>query len=196
MDWNHGIQCTYYIFHHISTLAFSIQRTPVEARINGVLCGFKCSPCFTCTTVILVDISVDNWSWWPNRHLRNCLLLRLKCPLCLSTEFIVPCHIRCIATYHNQDCVIRADSRFAPSQWTTALLCNDISHWLGASLESALVIIFPVVSCRHNLHTVDLLHSNKERQYYWFNHYKMTFGQVISIHTYLRYSNYTDWLIY
>ena len=32
----------------------------------------------------------------------------------------------------------RADSRFAPSQWETALLCNDVSHWLGASLESSL----------------------------------------------------------
>ena len=32
----------------------------------------------------------------------------------------------------------RADSRFAPSQWETALLCNDVSDWLGASLESAL----------------------------------------------------------
>ena len=32
----------------------------------------------------------------------------------------------------------RADFRFAPSQWETALLCNDVSHWLGASLESAL----------------------------------------------------------
>ena len=32
----------------------------------------------------------------------------------------------------------RADSRFAPSQWKTVLLCNDISHWLGASLELAL----------------------------------------------------------
>ena len=30
----------------------------------------------------------------------------------------------------------RADFRFAPSQWETALLCNDVSHWLGASLES------------------------------------------------------------
>ena len=27
---------------------------------------------------------------------------------------------------------------FAPSQWETALLCNDVSHWLDASLESAL----------------------------------------------------------
>ena len=34
--------------------------------------------------------------------------------------------------------VYRADSRFAPSQWETALLCNDVSQWLGASLESAL----------------------------------------------------------
>ena len=31
-----------------------------------------------------------------------------------------------------------ADSRFAPSQWETPLLCNDVSHWLRASLESAL----------------------------------------------------------
>ena len=35
----------------------------------------------------------------------------------------------------------RADSRFAPSQWETALLCNDVSHWLGASLESVVNIL-------------------------------------------------------
>ena len=28
----------------------------------------------------------------------------------------------------------RADFRFAPSQWETVLPCNDISHWLCASL--------------------------------------------------------------
>ena len=28
--------------------------------------------------------------------------------------------------------VTRAASWFAPSQWETALLCNDVSHWLGA----------------------------------------------------------------
>ena len=32
---------------------------------------------------------------------------------------------------------LRAHSRFAPSQWETVLLCNDLSHWLGASLEPA-----------------------------------------------------------
>ena len=39
-------------------------------------------------------------------------------------------------TYFPDNC--RDDSRFAPSQWETALLCNDVSLWLGASLESAL----------------------------------------------------------
>ena len=37
--------------------------------------------------------------------------------------------------------LVRADSRFAPSQWETALLCNDVSHWLGANLESALLVL-------------------------------------------------------
>ena len=36
--------------------------------------------------------------------------------------------------------IYRADSRFAASQWEMALLCNDVSHWLGASIESALYI--------------------------------------------------------
>ena len=29
----------------------------------------------------------------------------------------------------------RADSRFAPNQWETALLGNDVPHWLGTSLN-------------------------------------------------------------
>ena len=37
----------------------------------------------------------------------------------------------------------RTDSRFAPSQWEAALLCNDVSHWLGASQESALQLLNP-----------------------------------------------------
>ena len=37
-------------------------------------------------------------------------------------------------------CTYRTDYRFTPSQWETALLCNDVSHWLSASLESALYI--------------------------------------------------------
>ena len=48
---------------------------------------------------------------------------------------------------------IRADSRVAPSQWETLLLCNAISHWLGANLESGLSIFifchfFTLSRCR------------------------------------------------
>ena len=32
------------------------------------------------------------------------------------------------------------------NQWGTASLCNDDSHWLGASLESALVVYLMVVT--------------------------------------------------
>ena len=31
-----------------------------------------------------------------------------------------------------------ADFRLAPSQWETALLCNDVFHWMGANLKSPL----------------------------------------------------------
>ena len=37
---------------------------------------------------------------------------------------------------------IRFAPRFAPSQWETALLCNDVSHWLDANLESTLIHVY------------------------------------------------------
>ena len=50
---------------------------------------------------------------------------------------VAQCHHTCMnggsADYHIGN---RDDSRFAPSQWETALLCNDVSHWLGTNLES------------------------------------------------------------
>ena len=40
---------------------------------------------------------------------------------------------------YQYQCMCRADSRCAPSQWETALLCDGVSHWLGASIESTLI---------------------------------------------------------
>ena len=34
----------------------------------------------------------------------------------------------------------RTDSMLVPSQWETSLQCNAVSEWLGANLESALVL--------------------------------------------------------
>ena len=46
-------------------------------------------------------------------------------------------------------------SRFVPSQWEMVLLCNSISHWLSASLESALYMVIldrgqhePMLTCQ------------------------------------------------
>ena len=43
----------------------------------------------------------------------------------------------------------RADCRFAPSQWETVLFCNDVSHWLGANLDSVLYYFVAAIS-RHD----------------------------------------------
>ena len=43
------------------------------------------------------------------------------------------------------------DSRFAPSQWETVLLCNDVSHWLGTNPESALTYREHLSNSRHNI---------------------------------------------
>ena len=40
------------------------------------------------------------------------------------------------------------DSKFAPSQWETVLLCNDVFHWLGTGLESALEWSYRWLSAR------------------------------------------------
>ena len=54
---------------------------------------------------------------------------------------------------------IRADSRCAPSQWETPLLCNKVSHWLGASLKSALSIIHTDIDTNihpHNQYLINI----------------------------------------
>ena len=41
---------------------------------------------------------------------------------------------------HVSNSIFRADSRLVPSQWETLLQSNAISHWLGAYLESTLIL--------------------------------------------------------
>ena len=43
----------------------------------------------------------------------------------------------------------RVDSRFAPSQWKTSLQNDTVSHWLGANLESALIMCVDVTTRYH-----------------------------------------------
>ena len=57
----------------------------------------------------------------------------------------IPCLEHCyIAAHHTPAAcrrkwmALRADSLLASSQWETALRCNDVSHWLGANIKSAI----------------------------------------------------------
>ena len=66
--------------------------------------------------------------------------------------------------------VIRTGSSFTFSQWETALLCNDVFHWLGANLASALVMLCVV-----------LLHL----YYRFFNTKLFTYRYMTNISTYM-----------
>ena len=60
-----------------------------------------------------------------------------------SEDLIQPISHNTVLCLYNLESALtvltRADSRLAPSQWETVLLCNAVSHWLGANLESALL---------------------------------------------------------
>ena len=53
-------------------------------------------------------------------------------------DVIVMSKIGCLPRQRDIWYKIRADSRFAPSQWETSLQSNTVSHWLDANRESAL----------------------------------------------------------
>ena len=74
---------------------------------------------------------------------------------------------------------------FAPSQWETALLCNDVSHWLGTHLDSALIMqrgsIITYHACRtkHNImYKTDTMfvgdlatrESGHQQSWYWLSY--------------------------
>ena len=64
------------------------------------------------TVYLILEWVVITWQGWEGT--------RIVVPKMLTTQYV------------------RVDSMFVPSQWEMALLCNDVSFWLGASLESVL----------------------------------------------------------
>ena len=74
----------------------------------------------------------------------------------------------------------RADSRFVPSQWETALLCNDVSHWLGTILESALGPCYQIQMSQceicHNVVSSTGFYSHFEVRFFGNPHSKLSFS--------------------
>ena len=75
----------------------------------------------------------------------RCLVLHRRLVVNVGAAILAPWHHLQVTVTHLKTTVMlvkhRADSRFAPSKWETALLCNDVSHLLGTSLESTLKYI-------------------------------------------------------
>ena len=71
-----------------------------------------------------------------------------------TTEIFIQ---KCIWICLQMPSILGADLRFVPSQWETALLCNDVSHWLGANLESALILFWPHCATANNVTMTHLL---------------------------------------
>ena len=74
----------------------------------------------------------------------SCDILSLSHFQCMDWSEILldyPCLFTtlCLGLSSHYHPCCRTDSKFAPSQWEMALLSKDISQWLGASLESALI---------------------------------------------------------
>ena len=155
------VALTFYAWDHTSSLLlshknvilrqFSRHSTPLcrcvlllyEMEVSSdtfISIGFICF-LFFCPCVILFDY----WFIYPSLHLCKCWghvlsgLLGLHGSLnrYTSVDYLASeCMAWVLQSFPGQS-FNRADSRFAPSQWETVSLCNDVSHWLGASLESA-----------------------------------------------------------
>ena len=114
------------------------------------------------TTVVLVLdplSSHHSWSWPRDIHtvelLYNAIIFLQKThkihsiahPWGRGTEYLFEFIVWSMSSFCYCHATDKADSRFAPCQWETVLLCNDVSHWLGASLEWDLCYMLHCIPC-------------------------------------------------
>ena len=97
-------------------------------------------------TSSFIDGSISIFNSLPSAIFRSVYLYRVIYLVLYLILYLAPYLILYLALYPALALSIpmsRADSRFAHSQWETALLCNDVSLWLSASRESSLMSIAP-----------------------------------------------------
>ena len=101
-----------------------------------VISSAACGPCFFCWSSPWIPL-VMHGSLWRFLHTLDGMYLSIITVMVLNF-YQSPSGVRSLFSarismfFHFW---FRADSRFAPSQWETALLCNDVSYWLGANLQ-------------------------------------------------------------
>ena len=105
-----------------------------------VCCVFGTKPLMMLNHSRRMHLNVSSSKWRPFCVGFNMVMFGRRVTLAASRHRIHLPHTTPHHTHtphpHTYTHIHRADSRFAPSQWEMALLCNDVSHWLGANLES------------------------------------------------------------
>ena len=129
-----GTACQWLVKHFISQMLFTLS-VVVVWYIEGLICWNQ---------IWYFMVWVNKWFvMWCIIMNKNDLVCRINHNIHFS--FYKKKANANVAKKHYQFAIfywcVRADSKCAPSQWETALLCNDVSHWLGASLESAMCVI-------------------------------------------------------
>ena len=121
----------------------------VGRRITGIrICVNEVLNWVTLSIVLVINLKqvMINWVLWNRAHAlkRQYGFLQRRQQLCYFNGFALKNASRVDALVYLpiEIWLCQADTRFAPSQWETALLCNDVSHWLGlgASQESTLYL--------------------------------------------------------
>ena len=144
-----GFCCEYSWWHHQSEI-FSVLLALCEGNplVTG---GFPSQRPMTWSFIVFFDLHLNKWlSKQQRRHhapyhaYDATVMLKF---INQSCPYICWCNPNLVWSPAVSEVELRsnitAHSRFAPSQWEMALLCYDISHWLGANLESALKLWSP-----------------------------------------------------
>ena len=87
--------------------------------------------------------NINSHNWVPKARTRISTVSSKSDLCCTCVHVLLYAISYFIKRRHNETHFYGADSRFTPSQWERALLCNDVSHWLGASRVKPVCIYIP-----------------------------------------------------
>ena len=124
-------RCEWWLLMKAQTLEEVLQETPTMVRSPGQK-TFEGYPSGRGLWVVVLQAAIKSW------------LNGTHCQVVWSELYTV---------LMSSEASHRADSRFALSQWETVLLCNNVSHWLDANLESALLSLTGAWSCKCEVYT-------------------------------------------
>ena len=148
------------LMEHIIYIALTLCCSSVKIISNSHLTrSLHLSTCFHSEENYLSNRSISSVMHLNHKAVRhNYFLCICLCPVQHTTIWLNSCRSEHVCVYQGTrsvlvwgillEPILRADSRFAPNQWEMALQNNDVSHWLGANLESTWTLKSMIGPCQ------------------------------------------------